>query len=280
MNFKILTVLCVLCFPVRFGILQLNLDVEKSSCLKRENVLEAVLIVGHQEDGTKAAIRKVDEIASFLEAKNVKVHKFYDKDTDWDKITAVTSNASILVYSGHGSVMGEGGVSGGLCLNDMVSSKEMLETMRLKKNALVVFQSVCRGAGSSAGDDTDIGIAEAKKRVTNYSKPFFAIGAGCYYANNYHQGCLDFLKEVFAGKSAQNGFKATASFWTKIEFEEAYQYDESKLISIASSKANGKVTRTTYVNGVKKVEEVPAVKSYDIAYVASPAFSLKSVISQ
>lgn len=49
---------------------------------------------------------------------------------------------------------------------------------------MVIFKSVCGGAGFSADDRIDIGTDEAKKRVCSYASPFFKIGSAAYYANN------------------------------------------------------------------------------------------------
>ncbi len=58
-----------------------------------------------------------------------------------------------------------------------------------------------RRAGSSAGDNGDIGGKKALKRVSDYSKPFLKIGASAYYANNFGEGCLSFLNDFFECKN-------------------------------------------------------------------------------
>ena len=43
-------------------------------------------------------------------------------------------------------------------------------------------------------------------------------------------------------------------------------------------KRGGTVIRTSYINGVKTaVEEIPATKDYDIAYVANPRYSISTL---
>lgn len=241
--------------------------------------LNAVLVVGHQEDGTASAIESMDELANFLKSKDVKLYRFYDDEADWNKIKAASKKADFFIYSGHGSTMGEGGKTGGLCLKTMVTSKQIIEGLQLKSNSIVIFKSVCRGAGSSAADNGDIGINEAVKRVTDYSKPFFDIGASCYYANNMGSGCLSFLKNFFSDKSVKECFELSAKTWSKIEMSKKYKYDSSKQISIASTDWGGTATRTTYTNGVKKTEKIASSKSYDIAYVANPDFTIKDMLN-
>lgn len=241
--------------------------------------LKAVLIVGHQEDGTKEAIEKMEKIALFLKKKKVTVLSFYDQKADWTKIKEASKGAHFFIYSGHGSTLGENGCAGGLCVNSMISSKTVTEELKLATNAIVIFKSVCRGAGSSAGDDGDIGMKEAEKRVSDYSKPFFKTGAAAYFANNLGSGVENFLKAFFEGKDIHACFEASLGWGTEKELDKAYSNDATKQICIASTDwGGGTVTRTTYTNGVKKVEQIPASKDYSAAYVAHKKFSILDVL--
>jgi hypothetical protein len=239
--------------------------------------LKAVLIVGHQEDNTGIAIKDMDKIADLFAERGVEVYKFYDEKAIWEEIIKVAEDCNFFIYSGHGSNRGRGGNAGGICINSVVSSFELEKSLRLKDNALALFQSVCNGAGSSADDDDDIGIDEAKKRVSHYAYPFFEVGASAYYANNHRHGVRDFLNDFFDGMSLKEAYVKSTEIWTKIEFEEPFSEDATKLISIASSPGGGMSTRTTYTNGVKKVERVKKTKSYSIAYVGNKAFSIKDM---
>jgi len=259
----------------------------------------AVLVVGPLEDGTQAAIHEMDEIRDYLENQGVRVKTFYGKNANWYKIKEAANGANFFIYSGHGGSLGENGNVGGLFLTHSVSSQDIINGLRLARNSIVIFKSVCNGAGSSAGDDGDIGINEATKRVTYYSKPFFEVGAACYYANNLGDGCLDFLKDFFEGKTIKECFiNSTQSWWTQtttrngvttvekvlgedpqadIEFEKSYKYNRKMNISIASTNWGGSSTLTTYRNGVKTVKQVPSSKGYSIAYVSDPNFSIKKL---
>ena len=240
--------------------------------------LKAILIVGPLEDITDSSIESMDKIAGLLKSKGVKVHRFYNTNADWDKIKAASKGANFFIYSGHGSTLGEGGKSGGLCLQSMVSSNRIVEELELHSNAIVIFKSVCRGAGSSADDSGDIGIGEATIRVSDYATPFFKIGASCYYANNLGDGCLTFLSDFFSGKTIKECFELSAKRWTKIELSKKYPWDNAKEISIASTDWGGTTTRTTYANGLKKVEKIPTSKQYNIAYVGYPDFTIYDVM--
>ncbi len=236
--------------------------------------LKAILIVGHQEEGTREAIEDMNEIANLFSKKGVSVYKFYDKEADWNEIVRIARYCNFFVYSGHGSKMGENGNVGGICVNSMVSSSELMSSLRLKEGALVIFKSVCNGAGSSAGDDNNIGITEAKKRVTHYAYPFFEIGASAYYANNFGNGVYNFLNDFLSGVYLKEAYINSTDTWTNIEFEEYFSRDQTKSFSIASSPGGGTATRTTYTNGIKKVEQITNPKSYDISYVGKKDFSI------
>jgi len=216
----------------------------------------ALLLVGHQEDGTTSAIHEMNKIADLFQANGIGVYKFYDYNANWEEVKRVASECSFLVYSGHGSNLGIQGQVGGLIINPSVSTEKLMSELRLKNNSLILFKSVCYGA------------------VTEYAYPFFEIGAAAYYANNYQNGVYNFLTDFFKGKTIKDAFVNSASTWTDIEFDVPFNRYTNKNISIASSAGGGMATRITYTNGVKKVETVPSPKSYSIAYVGDPNFSI------
>lgn len=234
----------------------------------------ALLLVGHLEDGTTSAIQEMNKIADLFQANGVGVYKFYDHNAKWEDVKRVASQCSYLVYSGHGSNLGIQGEVGGLMITPSVSTDKLLSELRLKNNSLILFKSVCYGAGSTAGDNEDIQVYEAKKRVSEYAYPFFEIGAAAYYANNFQNGVYNFLTDFFKGTNLKDAFVHSASTWTDIEFDAPFTKYANKSISIASRAGGGTATRTTYTNGVKKVETVRSPKSYEIAYVGNPNFSI------
>ena len=238
--------------------------------------LRAVIIVGDLQDGTVSAIKEMEEIHSFFKSKNVHVSTFYHPRTNWKDIVRASKDASFFVYRGHG-IIWPNGKYGGLDLNEAISSEDIVNDLKLKSYAIVIFKSVCGGAGSSASDDGDIGVKKAIERVSDYSKPFLNIGASAYYADNFGNGCLSFLHNFFEGKTMKECFDNSIGWSAKIEIEKKYRYDRSKSIGLASSDWGGTVTRTSYINGVKSVREVPATKDYDIAYVANPRYSISTL---
>ena len=239
--------------------------------------LEAVLVVGNTEESTKSAIEEMNSLALVFMKNGIKVTKFYDKNTNWESIKVAAKTASFFVYSGHGSTLGINGATGGLCLNNFISTEQILADFRLKKNALVLFKSVCGGAGSSADDTKDIGIDEAAQRVTDYSYPFFGIGASCYYADNFTGGVDLFLTEFLNGKSVEECLKTSAKY---PDYKKSFKFDNKKQIYVSSNQSSGMITHTTYVNGIKKVKKIHSYKQYDIALVGNPNYNIKDLTNE
>jgi len=242
--------------------------------------LEAVLVVGNTEGGTASAIKKMNEVALIFEKNKIKVTKFYNKNTNWESIKTAAKTASFFVYSGHGSNMGLNGNTGGLCLNEMITTEQILKELQFKKNAIVLFKSVCGGAGSSAFDTKDIGIEEAITRVSDYAQPFFTIGAACYYADNYDGGINLFLTELFVGKTIEQCYKSTTKYdYVNHEIEKPFLSDSNKQISISSHINYGIRKIYVYENQKFIIKKVPAFRDYDIALVGNPSFKFTELIS-
>ena len=244
---------------------------------KDGGTLKAILVVGHQEDGTADAIKEMDRLADFLHEQGVRIRRFYDENANWEEITAISRHANIFVYAGHGSTRGPNG-TGGLSLQTSVSNTNIIDELELAPNAIVLFQSVCRGAGSSAGDDDDIGVEIAGKRVTEYAKPFFSVGASVYFANNYTDGCLKFLQNLYEGKTLEECYLEAVNPWNTVEFSRSFPYYADRTISISSNPGGGKATRITYTNGVRSEEEIIQPKGYDIAFAGPSGFTLSDLI--
>ena len=247
---------------------------------KKSSPLEAVLIVGNTEKGTAASIKDMNALALIFENRGIKVTKFYDRNTNWEAIKRAAKNASFFVYSGHGSTMGINGKTGGLCLNQMITTKQILEELQLKKNAVVFFKSVCGGAGSSADDSKDIGIEEATTRVTDYAQPFFTIGAACYYADNYEDGIHQFLTHFLAGMTTEECYIAnTQHDYVCREISKPFLLDRKKQIAISSDQPGGMTTQYVFNNGKTTYKKIPAFKNYDIAFVGNPDFTIEEMTS-
>lgn len=269
-------------FGLVTGIALLLLSFTKNTLEAPKISLKAVLVVGHLEDGTKAAIAEMNKVAQLLKSKGITVECFYDNKAEWNKIITAANGANFFIYSGHGTTLGGNNKVGGLCLgsSSLVSSEEITKDLKLHKNAFVLFQSVCYGAGSSAGDDDDIGANAAFERAADYAAPFFKCGAAAYYCNNFTDGCLEFLNEFFAGKTIKDSYMTTAEDWSKVEDTQACKIGNNMEISIASVEMEGDAVKTSYVNGKKKVEKVKNIKTYNIAFIGAPDYTFSKLTSE
>lgn len=215
--------------------------------------LEAVCIVGSQV--SQSYEDRTEEIAEFLESKNVKVHRFYDGDNNWDKIKKAAENCTFFIYSGHGTELGLDGGFGGLVVEDFISAQQIVDELKFKKDAIVIYQSACGGAGSSQEDKGDIGVKTAEKRVVETATPFLLAGAKAYHANNYYGGVLDFLENIFEGNTINQSYINTAEMWSTIR--KNVQLNNPRLPSI-------------YNVGISSNKNL----KYSVAYVGIPSFKL------
>ena len=175
--------------------------------------LKAVLVVGPIDGDTGAwtsrEIRNMERLAEELVKNGVEVHKFYTPNNDWAEIVAAASGAHFLVYRGHGiSWGGNPEEVGGFALkNKFVRSAEISRDLKLAPNAVVMLYA-CYAAGTTSTDTPPgISLDEAKRRVAQYSKPFFDAGAAAYYADWYGQAFQVFAADLFAGKTLGEAYK-------------------------------------------------------------------------
>lgn len=176
--------------------------------------LKAVLIVGPVESDvdatTKEYIEDLKMAAAVLRANNVDVIEYYTPNNNWQDIAKSAEGAHIIIYKGHGVYDGSEPPKwvGGFCLKESFpSSQDIVNDMKLAPNALVLI-SGCFTAGNAGSDIGKIKQAEAERRVAMYSKPFFDIGAACYYANWYGTAFQDFLQNLFAGKTFGEAYRS------------------------------------------------------------------------
>jgi len=236
----------------------------------------ALIINAH--DGTLERL-KVQSIINLLEGEGYKVKWLGNGNATWEMVKKHAQGVNILIYSGHGSTKGYNGV-GGLCLDygsstDIRSSYEVEENIQLAPNALVLFQSVCRGAGSSADDDEDIGIKEAVNRVNSYSQPFFNMGAAGYYADNWGSGLESFLRLMFQGYTIDEAYRESASTWNDLDYTGWSAYDSNVMIGVSSNYRPGTFKRTSTRNGVTTVETLSNFKNYHVAYTGKKDFKIR-----
>ena len=240
--------------------------------INKFKMIKAVIIVGN--DATQF-IYEQRQVASYLKNIGIAVVELYTPNCKWEDVKKASNGAHILIYAGHGITMGkEKEKQGTLYLNEgIIEGEQLVDGLKLNKNALVLFNHACSSAGSSAADDYDIGIEEATRRVEDYAKPFIKLNAGCYYANNYFTYLIPMLTKFFSGVTIKDIYNNDASTWTKIENRKIYSFNKKYEVAVASQ-ISGYVTQTTTINGVSKTKQVNIGKSYDNAYVGIPEFTV------
>lgn len=238
---------------------------------------KAILIVGPSQESTPGYIKELDSIGSILLRNNIEVIKFYDSLAIWSEIKKEAKDASYFIYAGHGSNQGLNGGVGGLVIDSIISAKRMINELHFDNNPLIIFKSVCNGAGSSASDDYDIGFTEAMKRVKSYSDCFFKMGARAYLAINYNHGVNVFLNHFFNGENIDSCYSHLVNIYgNKIEKQELIGKQYKVAISSRSPSGVTSSVRTTYRKGKKYVEKLKPIKSYSIAYASIPNFSIEN----
>ena len=180
--------------------------------------LKAVLIVGplDGDSGAWTAQEKqnMDLAAAELAANGVTVHKFYTPNNDWGQITTAAEGAHFLLYRGHGVYWSDmpNPIVGGFALRGRtVSADEIRAGLHLAPNAIVMLYGSFT-AGSSGNDAGPITGAEARRRVAQYSDPFFDIGAAGYFADWFGDAFQMFVRYLFEGKSLRQAYETYFDF--------------------------------------------------------------------
>jgi hypothetical protein len=184
--------------------------------------LKAVLIVGPIDgdtgNWTTSEKKNMDLAASELAANGVAVQKFYAPNNDWAQIKAAANGAHFLLYRGHGVYWPPPGMPhppvGGFNLsgNSMpISNQKIRDELKLAPNAIVMLYA-CFSAGSAANDTGDIGLAEAQRRVGEYSHPFLDTGVAGYYADWFGDAFQLWVRYLFAGQTLGQAYKSFYDF--------------------------------------------------------------------
>jgi hypothetical protein len=235
----------------------------------------AVLVVGHTERNMSRSLEEMERVGNFFTHHGYKVYKFYDKNARWDKIAKVAGDCDFFLYAGHGTEPEKKDIPGILCIDSMISSRELARKVTFRKKPVVLNKSVCYSAGSSASDLGDIGVEEARQRVQRYADAYFSIGASAYYASNFDDGMLDFLKYFFSGNTLSQSYASCFPVNVILESEKPLATDKIKSMGVSSTHC--KIMRDDNKIATKaegKAEKKSCPKSYDIAYAGPPDLRL------
>ncbi len=182
--------------------------------------LKAVIVVGPLDGGstpgpvTRREINNAELAAGELEANGVSVSRFYSPNTSWTQIQAAANGAQFFIYRGHGIYWGDlpNPPVGGIELNERIFSNDELRAgLKLAPNAIVMIYS-CFSSGSSDTDKASITLAEARRRVDEYSAPYFDLGASAVFTSWYGDAFQMYVRNLFQGMTLGQSFKSFYDF--------------------------------------------------------------------
>lgn len=233
--------------------------------------LKALIIVG--DESCDRFVNGAERLAEFLTSLGVSVKELYPPYSTKDNVIKASKNVNIFVYKGHGNTMGMICLSDGLMSNDAIA-----ENIKLAPNALVMYNHVCTGAGSSAGDRQSITYNTARDRVFRNARPYLSNSAGAYYANNYCLSDLEFFTKFLLEHKNMYDIHFENIIRYRINLEKVCRYDSGIVAGLSSSYSGKKRRITTTINGKSKTETLPPAKSYSVAFVAPSGYSFRDLI--
>lgn len=174
--------------------------------------LKAVMLGGKVDkvDGPQTISYRnyLKRVAAVLRARGVQVTEIY-APTSEAAIQKAVEGAHFIFYAGHGigsspppSYRGDITPAGMLVVDEVWTGRDNVSAWKPARGALVFFLGACFTAGNSGDDMGKINDAEAKRRITQYSAPFFNDNQfGAYYATWSDDTAQNVVAQLFAGKT-------------------------------------------------------------------------------
>ena len=247
-------------------------NVVPDSLKKAYGSLKALIVVG--DESVKHLVPSAEQLAEFLRSLGISVKELHPPYSTAENVIKSSKNVNIFVYKGHGN---DGGV---ICLDDgQMSNDAIAENIKLAPNALVMYNHVCTGAGSSAGDRQSITYTTARDRVFRNARPYLNTGAGMYYANNYYGKDIAFFRQLLLEQKTMYDLYHETIEGLQQTLEKICRYDKGIVAGVSSyySGQKRKITITS-CNGQCRTEMLPPAKSYDIAFVAPSNYTFRDLI--
>jgi hypothetical protein len=247
--------------------------------LKALSKLKVTVLVGADLGSVEAGfIKEAKEITAFLSSQGMKVSLLYPRST-WQEVIQAGAGSHVFIYMGHGSNQGKHNV-GGICVRDGIFGYNFIvNELKLSKDALVIFNHVCNGAGSSASDKVpDIGFEEAVKRVISYSETFLEIGAGMYYATNYSNSLVSFFKKFISGMGARQIYDTEIKYHDEIRYRSPLEGRDGVEVTVSSDMVE---INKIYEEKLKKVSQqnYKLNVQYSMAQVGPANYTIHDLIS-
>lgn len=174
--------------------------------------LKAVMLGGKVDSvdgpGTRSYRDYLKRVAAVLRSRGVQVTEIYSPTSKGD-IQKAVEGSHFIFYAGHGigssdppSYRGNVTPAGMLVVKDVWTGADDVASWKPAKGALVFFLGACFTAGNTGDDMGKIQDAEAKRRISVYSAPFFTSNHfGGYYATWSDHTAQNIVAHLFAGKT-------------------------------------------------------------------------------
>lgn len=174
--------------------------------------LRAVMLSGTVDkvDGPQTISYRnyLKRVADVLRARGVQVTELYSP-TSAQQIEEAVRGAHFIFYAGHGigsanppSYTGNITPAGMLVVEKVWLNATHAAAWKPAKGAIVFYLGACFTAGNAGDDIGKINDAEAKKRITKYSAPFFTRNEfGGYYAAWSDSTAQHVMARLFAGQT-------------------------------------------------------------------------------
>ncbi len=168
------------------------------------------------------------DMRSYLSSKGYVVYSFAPPVRDFPAIREAMNGASVVVYWGHGVIMGSGVFApenakvGGLSIDGRhITPDGLRNEVRLASNSIVILPNSCYAAGNSSDDSGKVRRDILEQRMVNYAAPFSDIGAqaiaSCVRAK-------EFLAAYFDTQSYETAY-AKSSWSKKVVRKKVAQYE-------------------------------------------------------
>ncbi len=217
---------------------------------------KVVIIVGPTGAMTDGYRSTGNQIAEAAKAAGAEVVKVYSPKATWKRVQAAVEGANIIVYLGHGNgypspysdreytdrvngwglnrttengdsdnwsttmvYCGEKALLGTLTSSDGTAQREYCSGgLNPAPGFVMIYNNACYAPGAGEAWMAAASQTQARKRVSNYSYPVLAMGAGAYFATDIYRGGSQLVDLILRnpnmpfGKIARNanGYDANA----------------------------------------------------------------------
>ena len=210
--FGLVLVLDILVVTIAIG--AINVDPDAASAAGRSH-LKVAIIVGPVDDLTDDYRALANEAAEAARERTDRVVTVYSPDATWPAARAALTDASIVVYLGHGNGWPSpyrdqlfGRTQNGLGLNPVAGvddtahqyfGESYLSKVQLADGAVVILGHLCYASGNAEPGAAEPTVDVARQRVDNYAAGWMAAGATAVIAEGHGRPAY-FVRSLLKGR--------------------------------------------------------------------------------